>query len=136
MKNKLFLTLGLLLSLGIFLPACHKDAAHEHNDEDVTPPAIVISSPVADAAISGLVAIIGKVSDESLHELRIKVTRDSDDKLLFSKSPTVHDLTEYDFDLSWTPVDITDETAVTLSVQVEDHSDHSVTQTLKFKVKP
>lgn len=111
-------------------------ACHEHDEDDTTNPVINISSPTADASLSGAVAIKGTVTDESLHEMSIVVTKDSDGSELFKKTPEVHDLTSYTINESWTPSGIGAETSVTLKVTVSDHSDHTVEQIIKFKVKP
>lgn len=112
--------------------ACHK---HDHGD-DATPPELTITSPSADAVISGAVAISGTVTDESLHEMTIAVSRDSDNAELFKAQPKVHDLKSYTIAETWTPSGLSAETAVTLTVRVEDHSKHQVEKTIRFKVKP
>jgi len=125
-QNLLLLT----LLLSFVAVSCHK------HEDDENAPVIVITAPVADVSISGIVAIAGLVTDESLHELSIKVTKDSDNSVLFSAAPEVHDLTSYAIAEVWTPTAIAAETAVTLTVIASDHNDHSVTSTVKFKVKP
>jgi hypothetical protein len=128
LKFFLLAAFGCLLAVG----ACHK---HDHGD-DTTPPELTITSPAADAIISGAVTISGTVTDESLHEMQITVNRDSDNAELFKAQPKVHDLKSYAIAETWTPTGLTGETAVTLTVTVEDHSDHKVTKTVRFKVKP
>ena len=127
-KSFLFATLCLLT-----VAACHK-----HDDTDTIAPVLTITSPAADASIAGAVAITGAVTDESLHELLITVTKDSDGSVLFvpAVDPEVHDLTSYVINETWTPVGITAETAVTLTVTAEDHNSNKVVKTVKFKVKP
>lgn len=125
-QNLLLLT--ILLSLAAV--ACHK------HDDDNNNPVITIASPTTAASISGVVAIAGLVTDESLHELTIKVTKDSDNSELFKATPEVHDLTSYTIAEVWTPSGIAAETAVTLTVTAADHSENIVTQTVKFTVKP
>lgn len=129
----------LLLSVcGLFVfstMACHHH--DDHDDEDKVSPVLTITEPTSGASISGEVHIKGNVTDESsLHELSIKITLDSDNSELFSAAPKVHDLATYDFDEKWTPSGLTGETDVTLTVITADHGDNSVTQTVKFKVKP
>lgn len=127
------ITCGALLALFAFaLSACHKhDDAADTND-----PVLTITSPAADASIAGAVNIAGTTTDESLHEMSITVTQDSDNTPLYKIAPEVHDKTSYTISETWTPSGIAAETAVTLTIVVEDHSDHSVTKTVKFKVKP
>ncbi|HAD13984.1 MAG TPA: hypothetical protein DCF33_16285 [Saprospirales bacterium] len=111
-------------------------ACHDHNHEDdTTAPAATIHTPTENESVSGEVHIEITVTDESLHEMEVKVTKDSDGSTLYEDTPSVHDKTEYDFHEHFTPV-LTEETPVTLTVTVSDHSDHTTTKTVKFKVKP
>lgn len=109
--------------------ACHK------HDDDANAPVLTIASPTAGESVTGEIHIEGKATDESLHEMEIKITKDSDGSELYKATPEVHDLTEYDFHEHYTPT-LSAETAVTLTVTVSDHSDHTTTQTVKFTVKP
>lgn len=124
----LFLAIFSLLSFA----SCHK---HDNKD-DAQAPDLTIEDPTEGQIISGEVHIHGKVTDESLHEMEIKVTKDSDGSEMFKATPSVHDETEYNFDEHFTPSGLTAETPVTLTITVEDHSDHITTKTVKFKVKP
>jgi type 1 fimbria pilin len=129
MKSKiLFLAFFSLLAFA----SCHK-----HDDEgDAQAPALTIEDPTEGESISGEVHVHGKVTDASLHEMEIKVTKDSDGSEVFKATPTVHDKTEYDFDEHFTPSGLTAETPVTLTITVEDHNANVTTKTVKFKVKP
>jgi hypothetical protein len=113
--------------------ACHN---HDHDEEDNNPPVLNITAPAEGAVMTKPVALSLNASDESLHEMSISITRDSDGVELFSKEPSVHDETEFIFFESWNPAEVTAETAVTLTVTVEDHSEHKVVKTVKFTVKP
>lgn len=126
LKSLLFGTFCLLT-----VAACHK---HEHND-DANAPIIMLENPVEGASLSGEIHIHGVVTDESLHEMEIKVTLDSDGSELLKVNPGVHDKTSYEFDAHFTP-NVAVETAVTLNIIVWDHSDNSTTKTVKFTVKP
>lgn len=111
-------------------------ACHNHDEDDANPPILTIESPTEGAVLSGEVHIKGKTTDESLHEMEIKVTNDATGAEYLKAAPEVHDETEYSFDEHFTPTGLTGETAVTLVITVEDHSDHVTTKTVKFKVKP
>lgn len=111
------------------------NACHNHDEDDTTDPVLTITSPAADASLTGKVTISGKATDESLHEMSIVVTKDSDSSELFNAAPEVHDETDYTISESWTPTGLTSETPVTLTVTVEDHSEHKVVKTVKFKAK-
>lgn len=131
MHKYLFGVLTLLTAI-LIVPAC-KD---EHNhDEDTIAPAVTIHTPTENESVSGEVHIEITVTDESLHEMDVIVTKDSDGSVLYTDSPTVHDKKEYDFHEHFTPT-VTEETPVTLTVVVADHSDHTTTKTVKFTVKP
>ena len=54
--------------------ACHK----HHDEDDTTAPALTLENPVEGASLAGEIHVHGKVTDESLHEMEIKVTKDSD----------------------------------------------------------
>jgi hypothetical protein len=112
--------------------ACHKHG----NDGDTTNPVLLITAPTLNASISGAVVIAGTVTDEKLHAISISITKDSDNSVQFTASQSIHNLTSYTIAETWAPAGISAETAVTLSIVVEDHVGNSVTQTVKFKVKP
>ena len=132
-KNTLLLA---AIALSLSFAACHD---HGEEEDDKVAPVITITSPTADASISGGVAIAGTATDEnSLHELIITITKDADGSTLFTipaSETDVHDLTSYTIAKTWTPTGITTETAVTLNAIVEDHGGNKTTQTVKFKVK-
>lgn len=110
-------------------------ACHEHGDEnDTTAPTVTITSPAENASVVGEVHVECTVSDASLHEMEVKVTKDSDGTVLYSATPTVHDETSYEFHEHFTPA-LAAETAATLTVTVSDHSDQTTTKTVKFTVK-
>lgn len=107
---------------------------HDHED-DTTAPVLTIAEPAENDSVSGEVHIEGDVTDESLHELSIKITKDSDGSEVFSATPEVHDLTAYHFHEHWEQT-VSAETAVTLTIIVEDHNENKTTKTVKFTVKP
>lgn len=129
MNIKFFLFSILCL---LILSSCHDH--HDENDKDA--PVLVIEKPSDNTVVSGKVEIHGKVTDKSLHEMEIKVTKDSDGSELYKATPSVHDKTEYSFDEHFTPSGLSGETAVTLIIKVEDHSENVTTKSVKFKVKP
>lgn len=107
---------------------------HEH-DDDANAPVLTIDEPLADASVSGEVHIEGDATDESLHEMEIRVNKDSDGSELFKVTPEVHDETAYHFHEHWTPT-VSAETAVTLTITVEDHNSNKTVKSVKFKLKP
>ena len=123
----------VLLAAMTLLPLA---SCHNHDEEDTNAPVLTLNEPAEGASISGQVHIEGKVTDESLHEMEITVTKDSDGSQYLHVTPEVHDETDYSFDEHFTPSGLTGETPVTLVITVSDHSDHTTTKTVKFKVKP
>lgn len=106
----------------------------EHVEDDQDPPVVFIHTPTANAVISGAVNITGDISDASLHEMNIAVTRDADGSTLFTgPARSIHSLHTYEINEIWTP-SVTTETPVTLTVTVEDHSGHTTTETVKFSI--
>ncbi len=130
MKKNALLSIMVLLALGWSFSACHN-----HDEEDNNAPVLTLEEPAENEVISGQVHIHGSVTDESLHEMEIKVIKDADNSELYNSAPTVHDETDYHFDEHFTP-SVSAETPVTLTITVSDHSDHTTTKVVKFKVKP
>lgn len=112
----------------VTLAACHKD-------DDKNAPVVTVIEPTDASSVSGEVHIQIHVTDESLHEMEVKVTKDSDGSELYKATPEVHDETDYTFHEHFTPT-LTAETPVTLTVTVADHGDNTTTKTVKFSVKP
>ena len=110
-------------------------ACKNNSEEDTDDPVLTITSPVANEAVVGEVHIELNATDESLHEMAIKVTRDSDGSVLYEDAPEVHDLTDFDYHEHFTPTGLTGATPVTLTVDLEDHASHLVTKTVKFTVQ-
>lgn len=105
---------------------------NEKDDTDTTAPELTITSPAENESFLGQIHIELMVTDESLHEMSIKVTKDSDGVVVFEDAPEVHDLTEFDYHEYFTPTGLSGLTDLTLTVVVEDHASHVTTKTVKF----
>jgi len=127
MKNFQKLLLLTAFATALLFTACKK--------EDQAPK-IVLDEPTEGMLVSGEIHIQGKVTDEDLHNLDIKVTKDADGSELFTFSKHWHGKSEFEIDQHFTPTGLTDETAVTLFIEVEDGLDQITTKTVKFKFKP
>lgn len=127
MKNCTIISLLTIVVLSCTLNACKK--------ED-TGLKIELQSPSEGSLFNGEVRVQGKVSGESLHNLRIKVTRDADNEEVFSFSKHWHGKKEFSFDEYFLPEGISNTTALTLYIELEDADDQVISQTVRFQVNP
>lgn len=134
-KTQLF---SIFFSLVLVVTSCKKeDDDHDHSSTDTTKPAVSISSPAAMQVYNSgdTVRIKGIVTDASLHELLIRIVKDSDQTELFRATPVVHDLTSYTIDTYWKSA-VTDHTNASLIISVEDHSSNIGSDTVHIHIMP
>jgi len=128
-SNRIYISFALLLvAISFFVNACTK--------KDTTPPTLSLTSP-ADAStfhLNDSIRIIGTTTDESLHELEIKITNDSTAAIMYLDTPEVHDLTSYNINSTW-KVNVAPTVNATLTVTVQDHSEHTTIQTKKLFIR-
>jgi hypothetical protein len=129
MKNQLLFVLFLFIFGAL---ACHH---HDHDDSDTTSPVVTITKPAESSNVVGALQVVVAVSDNSLHEMSVELLKDSDNSVLVSEKPKVHDETSYNFDKTFNLSGITDQTPMTLKVKVEDHGGNVTEKTLKFNYK-
>lgn len=138
-NNYLKPLLSLLLLSLVFVSACKKeDDDHSHDTSgDTAKPVINMSSPNDMQMYNNgdTVKITGTVTDASLHELLIKIVRDSDGVVLFQETPTVHDMTSFNINSKWKSA-VTDHTNASVVVLVEDHSANVATDTMHIHIMP
>ena len=79
------------------------------------------------------VIIQGNVTDNSLHELRIRIRSGSTE--LFSEEISIHDLTSYDFREGWKAL-VAGATDAEVKVEAEDHGSHVVEKTVNIHINP
>lgn len=130
MKNFQILLLFTILVSAPFLGCKNSKDPVDNND-----PVVTIASPTENEAFLGEIQITINVTDESLHEMSVKVTKDSDGSVVYEDSPEVHDLTSIDFSEHFTPPGVSGVTNMTLTVVVEDHGSNIVTKTVHFTVQ-
>ncbi|MEZ4805821.1 MAG: hypothetical protein R2852_10140 [Bacteroidia bacterium] len=143
MKQLSFIKKSLLaiVILSIFLISCDKKddntttPATDNSDKDK--PVITINTPTAMQIYNSgdTIRIKGMVTDASLHELLIKITKDSDGSELFSETPTVHDLKSYTIDTYWKSA-VSGHTNATLVVLAEDHDSNVSSDTVHIHIMP
>ncbi|MBL7816319.1 MAG: hypothetical protein JNL70_14965 [Saprospiraceae bacterium] len=125
-KRNTFWAVMLLLSV-CFTFSCNKEASE---------PAVTIAAPLVDDQFSNgqVITIKGEASDdENLHSLSIKITDDKTGAVLFSETPSVHDLKTYTFNTSWTSK-VNDWTDATVTVTAVNHDDLTTIKTVKIKI--
>lgn len=131
-KTMLLLTSLALVGAITFTSSCKK------KDTDSSAPTLVMDEPADDdtvVVVGDSLHIEGTVTDASLHELNIKVTKNSTGATLYNQDPMVHDLTTYFYHYHFAPK-ASDTGACTLTVTVSDHSEHTISKTAAFKVIP
>ncbi len=135
-KSKAFLILTLLVAT-VFTSCKKEDDDHDHTTTDTTKPVVTISSPTTMQVFNSgdTVRIKGVATDASLHELLIRIVKDSDQTELFRATPVVHDLTSYTIDTYWKSA-VTDHTNATLIISAEDHSLNVGSDTVKIHIMP
>ncbi len=127
---------NFLLLLAFFVSVFAFNACKDEDEAtDTNAPVLTIESPEENAAIQGAVDIHFNVTDESLHELEVKVTKDSDGAVVYEDAPEVHDETDHHYEKSFTPSGLAGDTPMTLTVTVSDHNDNATVKTVKFAAK-
>ncbi len=127
-KTHLFTACLFLLSLFIAI-GCHKTSSS-------APPTLTLTSPLVDDNFAGgqVITIKGETSDAvNLHALTIKITDDKTGTVLFSSTPTVHDIKTYTFNVTWT-AKVSDWTDATVTVISENHDEMQTVKTVKIKI--
>jgi hypothetical protein len=130
--------IGLIL---FFIASCKKtedhDDDHNHSSGDTDKPMVQISSPTDLKMYNNgdTVHITGKATDASLHEMVIKIVNSADGTEMFKSTPTVHDLTEYNFDVKWKS-SVNDHTNAKVIVLAEDHSSNVGSDTVNIHIMP
>lgn len=134
------LNLILVAVLAIAFTSCKKDEDDDHSHDsstDTSKPAITISSPASTAMYNNgdTIKIRGIVTDNSLHELLIKIVNDANGAVLYSTAPTVHDLTSYSFSADWKS-SVTDHTNASVIIMAEDHASNVSSDTVHVHIMP
>lgn len=111
---------------------------HVDIPNDVTPPVIVINTPVDDQVfVSGSnISITGKLTDDyGLYRGSIRVTNDANGSLLKEQLYEIHGFLSYNFSLPYTAV-VTTPSIYTVTISFEDHGSNIATKSVKVKVNP
>lgn len=129
-----------LLVVGFILlfSACEKDHDHNHDVVDTEKPVINLSTPrVKDTFKNGdTIRIAGTVTDnESLHVLTVEIKNNATNAVLFTESPTVHDLLTYTLATRW-KANVSMHTDATLTITAQDHDNNVSTKTTSIHIHP
>lgn len=118
---------GLLLVMAI-LPSCSKSSG---NDNDTQQPVITLTSPSNNQVYTNgdNVVIQGTVTDNALHEVRIRISNGSTS--LFTKIIPAHEMTNVTINESWKSTITTSITPVVV-VEAEDLGGHIVDKTVNI----
>ncbi len=117
-----------LATATLLVAACHK-----HDDEsDTTNPVITIKSPVESAVVQGNVTIEVSLTDNGLHEMSMKVTKDLDGSEVYKDSPTVYDETDITLVRMFSLTGLSTITPMTLTITAEDHAGNKSTKSVNF----
>jgi hypothetical protein len=148
LKNKSIMTISKTLKTALYfvsimaliqLSSCKKEDNHQHNDDDSdkVKPTVNISTPSNLQMYNNgdTVKIRGLASDASLHELMLKIVKDSDNSVLYSETINAHDLTTYALNSNWKSV-VTDHTNASVIVVAEDHNSNVGSDTVKIHIMP
>lgn len=111
---------------------------HVDTPNDVTPPVIVINTPVDDQVfVSGSsISITGKLTDDyGLYRGSIRIVNNATGAVLKEQLYEIHGFLLYNFSLAYTTV-VTTPSTYTVTVSFEDHGNNVTTKSVKVKVNP
>jgi hypothetical protein len=135
----------LYFLLAIVFTSCSKGGGTPANDplhntidpNDSTFPEVVVNTPTDNQvfASGNVIAVTGKVSDNSLYRGSISITNDATGFVVKDQAYEIHYIPVYDFSLSYT-ASVTTATDFTVTVKFEDHGANQTVKTVKVKVNP
>jgi hypothetical protein len=133
------------LAIALSFAACSKsgsgtdeDSNHLFSANDITPPEILIFTPVAGQVFtnSSTINITGRITDDlGLYRGTIKIVNEATGNTVMSQSYEIHGLRLYNFSINQ-PVSVSAAADYTVTVSFEDHGANSATQSVVVKVNP
>lgn len=118
--------------------SCKKDHHDDdHKTTDSSAITITINKPTNTQMFNtgDTVKIVGLIDGKDLHECYISITDNADAALLYSKTPSVHDLNTYTINEFW-KASVSKHTDATITVYVENHSGQSVKKSVAIHIMP
>jgi hypothetical protein len=125
----------LTLLTAFLFSACHD----EHDCCDTTKPTVEILSPPDNSfTVTGdNLDIRAQVEDNSLHEVKLEITKAADSTVVFTKSYSVHGKKSFSLNETWLVPKLADvETEVIIRVIAEDQGDNLVSDFVRLSVFP
>jgi hypothetical protein len=126
----------------LFITSCSKNGvAGPHTPEyedDTTKPVMVVNTPLAAEVFrSGdTILINGSVSDNSFHELKVRIVKDADNTEMFSYLVTTHGVENpYRFNIKWKSF-ASVATNATIFIHGEDHAANAVSRSIPIRINP
>ncbi len=147
LKNKSIMNISKSIKTALYfisimsliqLSSCKKEDDHHDDDaNDHDKPSLAINTPSNLQMFNNgdTIKIRGLVSDASLHELLVKIVNDSDNSVLYSETPTVHDLTTYSLNSNWKSA-VSNHINASVIVVAEDHNANVGSDTVKIHIMP
>src|SRR4051812_21056544 len=91
---------GLLITSCIWISCKHDQ---DYNPGDTSKPVLTITAPVQNRSYKSgdSIKITGTLTDNSLHELQLKIVQNSNNVVLFYDIISVHDLSSYMINDGW-----------------------------------
>ena len=140
LMNNQFLSNGFLLAslmLLLTVTACKKNDDHDEDANDHDKPVLSITLPTDSMTYKhgDTVKIRGLVTDNSLHELFVSIVENTNDSVLFTDAPNVHDLSAFSIASNWKS-QVTKLTNARVIVVAEDHNANVTSDTIRIQVLP
>lgn len=131
MKIKLI----LILLLGILVGSCDKDAEAKL---DLESPVMNLIEPSPDSlyiSLSNLRVIVDIIENDQLHSMAVKIRRDKDSSLVFSKHTHLH-YQNYLYETSMLLPEVEDSLEFfSIDLLATDHAGNSSSKTIKVRVR-
>ena len=136
MKAHILARFAALFLLATAFASCRKT---ESTPPVLYPPVILIYDPDEGSTVQGSVEISADIVDNDpaviVSEVSVKITRDSDNALVFEEGPILNNTNLYSYHHIFSPAGLTGSTPMTLVISGKG-SGKTASKSVKFTVKP
>ncbi len=136
MKTRILARFAALFILTWAISSCRKS---ENPSPVLYPPAIVIYDPDEGSTIQGPVEISADIVDPDpgviVSDVSAKITRDSDNAVVFEEGSILNNSNFYSYHHIFTPIGLAGPAAMTLVIKAKG-SGQTASRSVKFTVKP